>query len=469
LRVAAARRYRKRVENGATEHLAAHRAEPRPQDGVTVAAPRRVFLETYGCQMNLADSELVSGILRRHGYERTEDPGSADVLLLNTCAIREHAEERVLGRLTELLRFKSARPSVQLGLLGCVASHQRERLLDRAPYLDVIVGPDGYRELPALLREATDPQVEVRLDRGETYDDLAPELAPGPRAWLAVMRGCDKFCTFCVVPYTRGRERSLPADAVIAQVRAAVALGKREVVFLGQTVNAYRDGDTDFAALLRRAARVEGLERIRFTSPHPSDVSEAMIAAMAEEPKVMPYLHLPLQSASDRVLERMQRGYGIAAYRALLARIRERVPDIALSTDVIVGFPDEEDDDFAATATFLDEARYDFAYLFKYSAREGTRAWRFAETVVEEEKQRRLALLIRRQEEISLEVNRTWIGREVEVLVEGPAKRPPGFAVGKTPSFKTTVFPAAGASAGDLVRVTVLSATAHTLTGVRAA
>ncbi|MEW6269233.1 MAG: tRNA (N6-isopentenyl adenosine(37)-C2)-methylthiotransferase MiaB, partial [Thermodesulfobacteriota bacterium] len=428
-----------------------------------------VFLETYGCQMNLADSELVSGLLRRHGYERTDDPAAADVLLLNTCAIREHAEERVLGRLSELLRFKTARPSVQLGLLGCVASHQRERLLDRAPYLDVVVGPDGYRELPILLRDATDPQVEVRLDRGETYADLTPDLAPGPRAWLSVMRGCDKFCTFCVVPYTRGRERSLPADAVIAQVRAAVDLGKREVVFLGQTVNAYRDGDVDFASLLHRTARVEGLLRIRFTSPHPSDVSEAMIEAMAEEPKVMPYLHLPLQSASDRVLERMQRGYCIDEYRSLLERIRERVPGIALSTDVIVGFPGEEEEDFAATAAFLEDARYDFAYLFKYSAREGTRAWRFGETVSEEEKQRRLALLIARQEEISLEVNRAWVGRDVDVLVEGPAKRPAGFAMGKTPAFKTTVFPAEGARAGELVRVRVEAATAHTLTGARVA
>ncbi|HEY8516992.1 MAG TPA: tRNA (N6-isopentenyl adenosine(37)-C2)-methylthiotransferase MiaB [Candidatus Binatia bacterium] len=456
------------------EHGVSERTMRTGESAATPAATaagraRRVFLETYGCQMNLADSELVSGILRRHGYERTDDPASADVLLLNTCAIREHAEERVLGRLSELLRFKTARPSVQLGLLGCVASHQRERLLDRAPYLDLVVGPDGYRSLPELLRDATDPQVEVRLDRGETYADLTPDLAPGPRAWLSVMRGCDKFCTFCVVPYTRGRERSLPADAVIAQVEAAVALGKREVVFLGQTVNAYRDGDTDFAALLRRAARVEGLERIRFTSPHPSDVSEAMIDAMAEEPKVMPYLHLPLQSASDRVLERMQRGYGIDEYRALLARIRERVPGIAVSTDIIVGFPGEEEADFEATAAFLEEARYDFAYLFKYSAREGTRAWRLGETVSEDEKQRRLSRLIDRQEEISLEVNRDWIGREVEVLVEGPAKRPPGYAVGKTRNFKTTVFPAAGASPGDLVRVKVEDATAHTLTGVRVA
>jgi len=433
------------------------------------AGTRRVFLETYGCQMNVADSELVSGILRREGYVRTDDPAAADVLLVNTCAIRENAEERVLGRLSQLLRHKSERPGVQLGLLGCVATHQRERLLDRAPYLDVIVGPDGYRDLPDLLRQGDDPQLELRLDRGETYAGLAPDLAPGPRAFLTVMRGCDKFCTFCVVPFTRGRERSVPVDAVLAQVEAAVAAGKREVVFLGQTVNAYRDGDVDFAGLLRRAARISGLERLRFTSPHPSDVSDTLIDAFASEPKVMPYLHLPLQSASDRVLTVMRRDYGIDAYRDLLARVRAAVPGIAVSTDVIVGFPGEDDADFAATETFLREACFDFAYLFKYSAREGTRAYRMEETVAEDEKQRRLAALIALQEEIALDRNRALIGREVEVLVEGPAKRPAGHVAGKTPDFKTTVFPAAGAQPGELVRVRVAGATPHTLTGERVA
>src|SRR5262245_6824452 len=293
-----------------------------------VTPPRRVFLETYGCQMNVADTELLTTILRKDGYEPTPDPARADVLLLNTCAIRERAQERVLGRLTELLQYKAARPSVQLGLLGCLATHQRESLLDRAPYLDLIVGPDGYRELPRLLRGGADPHVEVRLDRDETYSDVAPEHGPGPRAWISVMRGCDKFCTFCVVPYTRGRERSLPPDAVLAQVEAAVALGKREVVFLGQTVNAYRVDGVDFAELLRRTARVAGLERIRFTSPHPSDVTPAMIDVMATEPKVMPYLHLPLQSASDRVLAAMERSYTVEEYRELLATLRERIPSL---------------------------------------------------------------------------------------------------------------------------------------------
>jgi tRNA-2-methylthio-N6-dimethylallyladenosine synthase len=427
------------------------------------ARPRQVFLETYGCQMNVADSELVGGVLARHGYLRTTDPAEADVLLLNTCAIREHAEERVLGRLGELFQYKSARPGVQMGILGCMASHMREQLLARAPYLDLVIGPDGYRELPRLLEEGVDPRVEVRLDRGETYADLTPEHGPGPRAWLTIMRGCDKFCTFCVVPFTRGRERSLPPEAVVAQVEASVAAGKREVVFLGQTVNAYRFGDVDFGGLLRLAARVPGLERIRFTSPHPSEVSDSMIEALASEPRVMPYLHLPLQSASDPILSVMQRDYTIDQYRALLARVRERVPGIAVSTDIIVGFPGETEDDYRATADFIEEARYDFAYLFKYSPREGTRAYRMEDSVTEEEKGRRLRLLIDRQEEIALERNRAQIGLEVEVLVEGPARRPPDHVFGKTPNFKTTILPDTGVAPGGLVRARVDSATAHTL------
>jgi tRNA-2-methylthio-N6-dimethylallyladenosine synthase len=424
---------------------------------------RRVFLETYGCQMNLADSELVSGVLRRHGYEKTVDPADADVILLNTCAIREHAEERVLGRLSELLRYKSARPSVQLGLLGCMASHQRERLLDRAPYLDLVVGPDGYRNLPEILAVAGDPMVEVRLDRDETYADLMPDHGPGPRAWLSVMRGCDKFCSFCVVPFTRGRERSLPAEAVVAQVEAAVAGGKKEVVFLGQTVNAYKEGGVDFGELLRRTAAVEGLERIRFTSPHPSEVSESMLDAMAGEAKVMPYIHLPLQSASNPVLAAMRRDYEIDEYRALLANIRSRIPGIAVSTDLIVGFPGESEEDFERTAAFLDEARYDFAYLFKYSPREGTRAWSLGDTMSEEEKGRRLRRLIDRQLEISAEIYGSRVGEEVEVLVEGPAKRPEGWVVGKTADFKTTVLDGQGLAPGDLKRVRITKATSHTL------
>jgi len=419
-----------------------------------------VYIETYGCQMNLADSELMRGQLARAGYTSASDPAEADVILLNTCAIREHAEERIFGRVGALAQYRLRKPHVQIGLAGCMAQHFKDRLLDR---LDFVVGPDGYRRLPELL--GGDPFVDVRLDRDETYADLAPQRGAGPRAWITVMRGCDKFCTFCIVPYVRGRERSVPADAVLAQVRDAVAAGMREVVFLGQTVNAYRDGATDFGALLRAAAAVPGIARLRFTSPHPSDMTATSIAAMAECPTICPQLHLPVQSGSDAVLARMARGYTVAEYLDLVGRLRAALPGLALSTDVIVGFPGEREADFEATLALLRTVRYDHAFLFKYSPREHTKAAKWEETVDEAEKARRLQAVIALQESIGAEINAGWVGREVEVLVEGPARRPDGWLAGKTREFKTAVFPAAGAAVGDLVRVRVTDATAHTLIG----
>src|SRR4051812_41265513 len=252
---------------------------------------KRVFLETYGCQMNVADSETMAGVLERAGMELTERPEDADAVLLNTCAIREHAEQRVLGRLGEFARLKALRPGLVVGVAGCMAQHLRKRLLDRARVLDLVVGPDGYRTLPDLLRRAAgEPVAAVRLDRDETYGDLQPKREPGVRAWVTVQRGCDKFCTYCVVPYTRGRERSLPMATLVTQVEAAVAKGFREVVFLGQTVNSYHDGVHDFADLLRATHEVQGLLRIRYTSPHPSDMSKRVIAAQAECAKVCPHV-----------------------------------------------------------------------------------------------------------------------------------------------------------------------------------
>jgi tRNA-2-methylthio-N6-dimethylallyladenosine synthase len=428
---------------------------------------RKIYIETYGCQMNIADTELLIGLLKPHGYEPIQKAEQADVILLNTCAIREHAEERVLQRLTELARHKARKPGVVLGLTGCMAQHHRERLFDKAPFLDLVLGPDAYRGLPALLRQEDqdEPLVAVRLDRDETYADISPVRAEGVRAWVTIMRGCDKFCTFCIVPYVRGRERSVPLTALLTQVRKLAGQGYKEVVYLGQTVNAYRDGDADFADLLRKTAEIDGVRRIRFTSPHPSDMSERVIEAMATHEKVAPHLHLPLQSASNRVLERMERGYTIEQYANLVARLRAAIPTLALSTDIIVGFPGEEEEDFRATYEFMEEIRYDSAFMFKYSAREGTKAFRWEETLSEEEKGQRLQEIIALQEKISGEINRQTIGQTVDVLVEGPAKRQASWLSGKNGQFKTVVFPGNGAQRGDLVPVRVMSATAHTLVG----
>ena len=427
---------------------------------------KRVFLETYGCQMNVADSELMAGVLERAGMTLAERAEDADAVILNTCAIREHAEQRVLGRLGEFARLKQQRPGLVVGVAGCMAQHLRRRLLDQARVLDLVVGPDGYRALPELLaRAAQEPVAHVRLDRDETYGDLEPKRGAGVRAWVTIQRGCDKFCTYCVVPYTRGRERGLPLADLVAQVRAAVAGGYREVVFLGQTVNSWRDGRHHFADLLRAATEVEGLLRIRYTSPHPSDVTAPLIAAHAECLKLCPHVHLPLQSGSNRVLEAMQRTYTLERYREIVAELRARVAGVALSTDIIVGFPGETEEDFERTVQVMRELRYDSAFLFKYSARPDTRAWRSAETVSEEEKGRRLERLIDVQQAISAEINDGWVGREVEVLVEGPARRNARQLYGKTAQFKAIVFPDDGTPAGDLRRVRVVGSTPVTLFG----
>ena len=428
---------------------------------------RKVYIETYGCQMNISDTELILGLLKPQGYESTSTPDGADVILLNTCAIREHAEERIIGRLGDLVKHKARKPGIVLGLTGCMAQHHRDALLDKAPFLDLVLGPDAYRNLPALLsqEEADEPLVSVRLDRDETYADVTPARGEGVRAWVTVMRGCDKFCTFCIVPYVRGRERSVPAVALLDQVRELAGQGYKEVVYLGQTVNAYRDGDVDFGQLLRQTADINGIERIRFTSPHPSDMDDSVIDAMAGCDKVAPYLHLPLQAASNRVLKRMERGYTIEEYADLVERLREAIPNLALSTDVIVGFPGEEEDDFRATYDYMAEARYDFAFMFKYSAREGTQAYKWGETLSEKEKGQRLQEIIRLQEGIGGEINQQRVGQSVEVLVEGPAKKQKDWLAGKDPQFKTVVFPGNGAQPGDVVSVRVTSANAHTLVG----
>jgi tRNA-2-methylthio-N6-dimethylallyladenosine synthase len=472
------------AETSANQHSSAAGAESHAETVPTSGPSARVYLETYGCQMNIADSQLVNAVLRRAGYGSADKPEDADIILINTCAIREHAEARVIGRLSDLARLKRARPELKLGLLGCMAQHNRATLIAKAPWLDLVAGPDTYRRLPELIgRSGFDPAVDVRLERGETYAGLSPDYEAGVRAYITIMRGCDKFCAFCVVPYVRGRERSVPADSIVHEVEGLAVRGFKEVVLLGQTVNAYRAGEVDFAALLRKVAAVNEIERIRFTSPHPSDMSEATIEVMASEPKVQPYLHLPVQSGSDRILAAMERGYTVSEYLDLVERLRAAIPGLALSTDIIVGFHGETESDFQATLKLVRTVRYDSAFSFKYSVREHTRAHRLGDSVSEEEKGRRLAELIAMQEAISLERNRELIGETFPVLVEGPARRGEGRMAGKTPQFKTTVFAGdAGRTsqavsessgmksdrvrAGDTVGVRIESATGHSLTGV---
>ncbi|TFH25515.1 MAG: tRNA (N6-isopentenyl adenosine(37)-C2)-methylthiotransferase MiaB [Myxococcales bacterium] len=444
--------------------MASLSGEPPVESSANSGSGRLYYVETYGCQMNVADSELIGGVLGRVGYRATDTPELADVILLNTCAIREHAGQRVAQRVRQLIAARGRGSRARIGLAGCMVQHYRDRLLDTIPGLDFVVGPDGYRRLPELI-DADEPVAEVRLDRSETYEDLTPVRGDGVRAWLTIMRGCNRFCTFCVVPYVRGRERSLPADVIVSELEQVAAQGFREVVLLGQTVNAYRHERVDFGALLRMCSEVEGIERVRFTSPHPADMADSTVEAMRDCDAVSPYLHLPVQSGSDRMLAAMDRGHTVDEYRDLVRRLRDAVPDLALSTDIIVGYPGETEADFEATSRLMTEIGYDHAFMFKYSRREATRAHKIEETVSEEEKGQRLRRLIAEQVERAGRINQRAVGSVTAVLVESLAKKQSGWLGGKNPQFKTVVFEPAGAVVGETVPVLVESAGSHTLRG----
>ena len=445
----------------------------------TPAHARRVYIETYGCQMNVSDSELMAGILERSGHQTVPHLDDADVVLVNTCAIRENAETKVINRLKHLNHRKRRHPELIIGVCGCMAQHLRDQLLDAAPYVDLVMGPDAYRNLPTALDSLArdveshvslkdrDPFVGLRLDKNEDYADIAPIRKDGIRAWLTIQRGCDKMCTFCIVPFVRGRERSLPLKHLVEDVEKLVDQGFKEVVLLGQTVNSYRDQGADFGDLLYAVGEVNGVERVRFTSPHPADATDSMIDAMANSPAVCKHLHLPLQSGSTDVLERMRRTYTAEAYRTLVSKLRERIPHIALTTDIIVGFCGETDAEFMETYQMMADIRYDSAFMFKYSEREGTLAHKaLPDDVPETVKGERLKQIITLQENISADINTAVVGNTVTVLVEGESRRDADKYHGKTDGFKTTVFPKAdGFHIGDVVNVRVHSTTAHTLIG----
>jgi tRNA-2-methylthio-N6-dimethylallyladenosine synthase len=457
-------------------------------------ATRKVYLETYGCQMNVADSDLMLGLLDRGGYARTDDPAAADLILINTCAVREKAEERVFAR-ASMLGHGKARPDVVLGVVGCMAEHLKDEIRRRAPHVDVVIGPDGYRRLLDSVERARagSAVTDTRLDREETYSGLDPishrgtlkgshpprdgirqaELASahapgdGVVGHVTIQRGCDKFCTFCVVPYTRGRERGAAPREILRQVRALAAAGVKEVQLLGQTVNSYRWEDVGFAALLRAVAAVDGIERVRFMSPYPLDFADDVIAAIAETPKVCKHVHLPLQSGSDAVLARMRRGYDFATFQTLYDKLRA-VPGIAITTDLLIGFCDESDDDFRATLRAQEALRFDAAFTFAYSEREGTYAARkMPDTVPAETKQRRLAEVIALQQRINGEIMAAQVGKRERVLVEQASKRSADELLARTDAFRAVIIPAApGVAPGALVDATIVRATIATLFGV---
>jgi tRNA-2-methylthio-N6-dimethylallyladenosine synthase len=354
----------------------------------------RVYIETYGCQMNVADSELMFGLLGREGYRRTEQPGEADVMLVNTCAVRDNAEQRVIGRVGELQRYK--RPGGVLGVVGCMAQRLGPLLLEQAPRVDLVVGPDAYRNLGQLIGIAAAGQrvTDTEFRSWEHYEDVPPVREPGPTAFVTVQRGCDYRCTFCIVPFTRGPERSRRLAEVVAEVRGMAEQGTSEVTLLGQTVNSYHDGEHDFADLLRAAGAVDGIRRIRFTSPYPTDFTPRVVEAMATTEAVCEHVHLPVQSGSNAVLRRMLRRYTRERYLEVVAALRAAIPGITFSTDIIVGFPGETEEQFQETLSLVTDADFDDAYTFKYSVRDGTPAVRLREHVPDEVGSERLQRLI---------------------------------------------------------------------------
>ena len=448
---------------------------------------RKVYIESYGCQMNFSDSEIVASILAQEGYATTDRPEEADLVLLNTCSIRDKAEQTVLNRIDGLKHLKGRNPDLKLGVLGCMAERMREDLLEKKQLVDLVVGPDAYRSLPQLLDEVGTGQkaVNVLLSRDETYDDIAPVRLDrnGVTAFISIMRGCDNMCAFCVVPFTRGRERSRDPETIVQEARDLVAQGYREVTLLGQNVDSYRwnvdsRGQvkdtarpvTDFADLLALVAGVDPLLRVRFSTSHPKDMTDKVLEVMAAHPNICEYIHLPVQSGSSSVLQRMNRGYDRAWYLDRIAAIRRILPGAAISTDLIAGFCGETEEDHADTLRLMDEVRYDMAYMFKYSERPRTLAARkYADDVAEDVKGRRLQEIIDRQMAHGLERNRQHVGKVQEVLLEGVSKRSDQHLFGRNGQNAVVIVPrhfeGRELMPGDYVEARVLSATSGSLQG----
>lgn len=431
-----------------------------------------VYIETYGCQMNLADTEIVLGILKKQGYDVTDNPEKADVVLLNTCSIRDNAEQRIYGRIGNLKTLKQKNPDLVLGILGCMAERLRKDLVEDKKVVDLVVGPDEYRRLPEYIDIAFngDKGIGVRLSRTETYDDIEPHREDGLNAWISVMRGCDKFCTFCVVPFTRGRERSRFLKSIIAELENLSARGFKDVTLLGQNVNSYLDEESanggDFADLLSAAAKVDKTMRIRFSTSHPQDISDKLLYTISEHPNLCNYIHLPVQSGSNRILELMNRTYTVEHYLNLIEKAKKIIPGVSFSTDIISGFPTETWEDHFATIEVMKQVRYDGAYMFKYSPREGTKAFKMDDDVAEEIKSKRLQEIVDLQQQISLEKNQEMIGKEEVILVEGFSKKSNEYVAGRTDTNKMVIVPIHNKiKNSDYIKVKINRATSGTLFG----
>ena len=425
------------------------------------------YIETYGCQMNLADSELVASTLQNIGYCSTTNIDLADAIFINTCSIREHAEEKIYSQLGRYDLIKKRKPGTIIGVLGCMAQSLKHDLLENKPYVDIIIGPDSYRNLPKIMSRSFSSSniVDTKLSRFEVYDDLFPKRKNGVNAWVSIMRGCDKFCTFCIVPFTRGRERSRSLNGIISEIEQAVSDGFLEITLLGQNVNSYNYKGIYFHTLLDEISKIRGLKRIRYTSPHPKDMNDDVIDVMAKRDNICNSIHLPLQAGSDRILKRMNRTYNKNEFISLAEKIRQKIPNVGISTDIIVGFPGESILEFQETLEVMEKIKFDSAFNFMYSSRRGTKASEYNDQIKENEKKERLRQVINLQKQHTLDRNINLIGTVQEVLVEKESKMSSLDYAGRTDSNKWVIFKKDKYQIGDLVDVQIYEAVGVTLKG----
>ena len=429
----------------------------------------KYFVETYGCQMNEYDSELVGKILGDLGYSKSDKIEEADAIFLNTCSIREKAEETVHNRLDSLAYLKKQKKHLLIGVLGCMAQNLKDVLLESKPYVDIILGPDSYRKLPEIIKfrnSNIDHIVDTKLSKHEIYDDLFPNRKDGINAWISIMRGCDKFCTFCIVPFTRGRERSRSISSIIREAKTILKSGYQEITLLGQNVNSYKTPEGDFPVLLDKLGKIKAIKRIRYTSPHPRDIDEDLLKVMVKHDNICNQIHLPLQAGSSRILKRMNRTYTKEEFLNLVDMIRTYIPDCGLSTDIIVGFPGETEEEFQETLEVVSKVKFDTAFMFKYSSRPGTKASNYTDHISEDVKQSRLQTLIEFQHNISLMNNRKRIGLNLDVVIEKESKKSANQWAGRIESNTWVIFDKKdGYQIGDMVNLNIIDARGISLFG----
>lgn len=415
----------------------------------------KYYIETYGCQMNEADSEIIAGLLEREDYTATNNPEEADIILVNTCSVRDGADNRAISRLSQFKPLKNTNPNLILGLVGCVAQRDHGKILEEKPFIDLVLGPDAYRRIPELIMNKPHSFIDVHLSRKEVYDGLMPFRNSVVNAWISIMRGCDKFCSYCIVPFTRGRERSRSVKSIIDEIKQAVDDGYQEVTLLGQNVNSYRYDEYRFPELLKEVAEVPGVKRIRFTSPHPEDVNIEMLVVMRDYDNICKHIHLPLQSGSTKVLTAMNRSYSQEEYLRLVDNIREYMPECGITTDIIVGFPGESAADFEETLRVMDLVIFDNAYMFKYSPRPNTAAAKLNDDVSDQEKSERLNRIIAKQKKHTSLRNQQLVGTVQTVLIDGVSKKDVNEKIGRTDSNKLVILKEGDADIGDLIDILI--------------